>query len=35
LSDLTDEEWEILDPIINELEFYTPDAHEKVIFAKS
>jgi|GEM_PF-2395394 len=22
-SDLTDEEWEILEPIINELEFYT------------
>jgi len=34
-SDLTDEEWEILEPIINELESYTSDAHEKVIFAKS
>jgi len=24
-----------LEPIINELEFYTSDAHEKVIFVKS
>ena len=34
-SGLTDEEWKILEPIINELESYTSGAHEKVIFAKS